>query len=254
MSAVLLEREDGLSIVTLNRPQSYNAMNEVMLSQLLETVKQLEGNDDRIVIICGAGDAFSAGGDVQMMADERTNEEMAETMDLINELVLRLYKLNKIVISAIHGSAAGLGLSLALNSDITLAHKDAKIGMLFAGVGFVPDGGGHFFLEKRIGAHRAKQFIWSIQQIDGKHGQAFGLIDEITEADVVETAKQYGKKLLQLPFEASIATKHIYNEQDEQKLRAILAAEKVAQIELSQTADHKEGVQAFLEKRIPRFE
>src|SRR5699024_6259995 len=109
-------------------------------------------------------------------------------------------------------------------------------------------------LHDALPIYRAKQFIWSMQQIDGKHGQAFGLIDEITEADVLETAKQYGKKLLQLPFEASIATKHIYNEQDEQKLRAILDAEKVAQIELSQTANHKEGVQAFLEKRIPRFE
>lgn len=253
MTTVLYERKNGISYVTLNRPKAYNAMNEAMIKELHIISKQIKENDDRFVIVSGEGPAFSAGGDVQMMAKGHSVKEMETMMDTIKELVLNWYHLNKIVISAVAGPCAGLGLSFALNADFVIAHDKAKFGMLFAGVGFVPDGGGHFFLERKLGSEQAKKFIWSMEQIEAKKAKEIGLIDEVTSDDPVQVAEAYVKKMSQLPFEAVISTKEIYQKVENDRLSAILDEEKVKQTYLSQTDNHREGVQAFIEKRSPKF-
>lgn len=254
LSKVLFKSEKGISTLSLNRPDSFNALDVTMLNQLLEVVEELEQNDDQIVIFTGEGKAFCAGGDITMMQEMHNPEEFDRLMDLITQFTIKMYSLPKIVLTAVNGSAAGLGLSFALNSDYIIANNQAKFGMLFAGIGLIPDGGGHFFLEERIGVHKAKQFIWSLQQIAGEEAEKFGFIDVMTEGDALGAAKQFGQKLLtSSPLLAMIETKNIYHRNKLSKLRNVLEEEKKSQLKMRQTADHREGVQAFLEKRRPHF-
>src|SRR5699024_10574667 len=180
-----------------------------MIESLATIVKDVSQNDDRILIITGAGKAFCAGGDVKMM-QTLDQDSFSELMDTLTEISTTLYGMPKMVISAINGAAVGLGLSLALASDFIVAKKDAHLGMLFAGLALIPDGGGHYFLKERMGIHQAKQFIWSMDQVKGEQAKTLGLIDYIAEEDIEKSANQLADELLQLPFQAIIQSKMIY--------------------------------------------
>lgn len=154
MGKVKFQSEHGISTITLNRPEHYNALDFETLEQLHETLMKVKNNDDPVVIVTGEGKSFCAGGDIAMMK-EIDELKFDQFMATIEKVTTTLYLLPKIVIVAVNGSAVGLGMSLALNSDYIVAHQEAKFGMLFAGIGLFPDGGGHFFLKERIGTHRA---------------------------------------------------------------------------------------------------
>ena len=253
MEKVLLKRENGVSIISFNRPDKYNALDADSLKQLLEKLKTVKENDDKILIITGEGKAFCAGGDIEAMKEMPNLESFAEMMDVVTELTEILYLMPKIVISAVNVSAAGFGLSLALNSDYVVANEETRFGVLFAGIGLIPDGGGHFFLERRLGHHKAKQFIWSLEQVAGKEAEEYGLIDVKVEGDAFEGAKQLAAKLQKSPLLSFIETKLIYHEKNIAELRDVLKREKESQLKMRQTEDHKEGASAFLEKRKPNF-
>lgn len=253
MEKVLLKREDGVSIISLNRPESYNSLDIETLKQLLVQLKAVKENDDQVLIITGEGKAFCAGGDINMMKDMHELSTFHELMDVVSELTELLYLMPKIVISAVNFSAAGLGLSLALNADYIVANEETRFGMLFAGIGLIPDGGGHYFLEKRLGHHKAKQFIWSLKQVSGKEAEAFGFIDVLVEGDALEGAKQLAAQLQTSPILAFIESKLIYHEKNVAELRDVLQREKVSQLKMRATKDHIEGVDAFLSKRKPNF-
>ncbi|HLR62116.1 MAG TPA: enoyl-CoA hydratase [Lentibacillus sp.] len=253
MSTVLYKSKNGVSYVYMNRPERYNAMNKEMLSKLLGVLTEVEQNDDRVVVLSGKGKAFSAGGDIGMMADFSDKMFYDEVMQTIEAITLKLYMMPKIVISAVQGSAAGLGLSLALTADYVVAQQEAKLGMLFIGIGLVPDGGGHFWLRERAGTQRAKQFIWGKQQVKGAEAQAMGLVDVLTEKGALEQAGEMAAQILASPIEAMLKTKMIYHQNNLETLKYYLKAEGEAQWELRHTRDHLEGVQAFQEKRKPVF-
>lgn len=254
MEKVKLTRESGISTITLNRPNSYNALDLETLEKLLITVEEAEKNDDRIVLLTGTGKAFCAGGDVSMMAVLKDVELFDKLMDTLTEITLKMYSLPKIVIAAVNGSAAGLGMSIALNSDYIVAHQEARFGMLFAGIGLIPDGGAHFFLKERLGTHQAKQFIWSMKQVKGEQAKMMGFVDVLTDAVAEEAALQLAAKLQTSPLEAIIESKIILHEKNKEALQTILLAEKQGQLKAAQTKDHREGVRAFLEKRKPEFQ
>ncbi|QKY71560.1 enoyl-CoA hydratase [Lentibacillus sp. CBA3610] len=253
MSTVLLESKNNVSYIYLNRPGRYNAMDGDMLKELSNVLDQVEQNDDKVVILSGKGKAFSAGGDIGMMTDLAGNDYYKEVMEQIENAVLKLYTMPKIVISAIHGSAAGLGLSLALTADYVAAHQEAKLGMLFIGIGLAPDGGGHFWVRERLGTQRAKQFIWGKQQVKGTEAETMGLVDFLSETDVTEQAAQMAEQILASPINSMLKTKKIYHDHNIDTLKSYLKAERQTQWELLQTKDHREGVQAFREKRQPVF-
>jgi len=254
MEKVFLTRENDMSTITFNRPESYNALDIDMLRKLEEIITEVSENDDKIVLLTGAGKAFSAGGDINMMTKIANKEQFEGLMDTLTAIATNLYLLPKIVITAVNGSAAGLGLSIALASDYIVANEEAKFGVLFAGIGLIPDGGGHFFLKERLGVHQAKQFIWSLEQVKAKQAQKMGLVDLVTEEKAEIAALEIAQKVQMAPFQAVIRSKMILHEAKQEELAAYLVEEKLGQVKASQTEDHQEGVQAFLEKRFPIFQ
>lgn len=254
MDTVLYESKNNISYIYFNREGQYNALNKEMLEELLTVVEKAEKSDDQIVVLSGKGKAFCAGGDITMMADFANKDFFDEIMHTIGKIVTKLYMMPKIIISAVQGSAAGLGLSIALTADYVIGQNDSKFGMLFIGIGLVPDGGGHFWLQERLGTHQAKQFIWGLQQVQGQEAKTMGLVDIITDDHVVEHATKLGQQLLYSPLTAMLQTKQIYHTKQNEVLQYYLRQEQKTQLALRDTGDHREGVQAFLEKRQPVFQ
>ncbi|MFC4559137.1 enoyl-CoA hydratase [Virgibacillus kekensis] len=253
MSTVTYESNNNITHIYLDRAERYNALDKEMLTNLLEVLEKVEKNDDKVIILSGKGKAFCAGGDISMMTDFADRDFYQSVMKTVEAVVLKLYMMPKIVISAIQGSAVGLGLSLALTADYVVAQKESKLGMLFIGVGLAPDGGGHFWLRERLGTQRAKQFTWGMRQVDGEEAKRMGLIDMLTEKQVVEQANEMAEQMLTIPITAMLKTKMIYHNRQVDELKYYLNEEIEAQWELRHTEDHKEGVSAFLEKRKPNF-
>lgn len=253
MEKVNYTSDNGISTITFNRPESYNALDVEMLKQLEQVLDKVEKSTDDIVILTGEGRAFCAGGDIGMMSQMAQASEFDELMNVIENVALKLYLMPKIIISAVNGSAAGLGLSIALNADYIVANETTRFGMLFAGIGLIPDGGGHFFLQQRVGTHKAKQFIWGLKQISGQDATEFGFVDIMTDKDVKEAAIDLAAKLQASPLRAIIETRQIYHEKNADELRHYLAKEKEGQLKMRNTADHHEGVEAFLAKKKPNF-
>ena len=172
----------------------------------------------------------------------------------MSRLAKALYTLPQITIAVVHGAAAGLGFSVVLGCDFIIAEEESKLAMNFIGIGLVPDGAGHFFLKERVGVPQAKKLIWSGKVMNGPEALAKGLIDEVTaEGKAAEYGEAYAQKLLASPIASMIASKNILHAQNTTELENILEMESEAQVAMRKTADHIEGIQAFVEKRKPEF-
>ena len=250
---VLLSMDGNVATITLNRPNSMNAMDVELLNELLATLKEVKESNVKIVMITGEGKAFSAGGDIKTMLQGNDPNGFQEVMNTIKEMMATLYTLPAITVSVVNGAAAGLGLSLALASDFVVAHEESILAMNFIGIGLIPDGGGHFFMEKRLGAVKAKQVIWEGKKMTAKEALSIGLVDDIITGDMNDYLTRKVGLLLSSPLKAMIETKLIYAEYDKQKLLEMLDRETVGQQKMRATKDHKEGIAAFLEKRNPEF-
>ena len=248
-----MEIQQETAYVKLNRPKSLNAINSTMITELLDALKAISIDPSvKIVVLQGNGSAFSSGGDIKEMLQMHGEDLFKSFMEQINELVTALYSMPKITIAAISGAAAGLGLSIALATDHILAEKNSKIAMNFIGIGLVPDGGGHFLLERRIGQEKAKKLIWEGKVLSGEEAKGLEIIDVVTDELHGEL-----EALLQVwrakPLLAMIKTKKIYTELNRPKFLKSLELEKAAQWKMRQTKDHSEGIRAFVEKRKPEF-
>lgn len=250
---VLVNVNGRVATVRLNRPESLNSLNVELIKGLTTKLKEISITDDiDVVVLTGSERAFSSGGDIKMMLQETNESDFLNVMDSINELVMALYSLPKLTISAVSGSAAGLGLSLALATDYILADEKSKLAMNFIGIGLVPDGGAHFFLEKKLGEDRAKQLIWEGKVMTADEAFQKGLIHEVAP-NYLDALNQKLEGYLKKPLQAMIKTKKILVEKNRPQLLKILELEKYAQHKMRQTEDHQEGIRAFLEKRKPHF-
>ncbi|WP_199562892.1 enoyl-CoA hydratase [Sporosarcina sp. BI001-red] len=250
-----LSKDERIATLTLNRPNSMNAMDDVMMKELADAFEELKSEQEiQVLLIKGAGRTFSAGGDIKKMIDPESPMDMGEVMQHITRLAKTLYMLPQITIAVIHGSAAGLGFSLALGCDILVAEEDSKLAMNFIGIGLVPDGGGHFFLKERIGTTNAKKMIWGGEVIDGKTAKAAGLVDELVpNGQAAMAANLLANGFLESPISAMIASKRILHESKRAELEQVLQLESESQVAMRNTADHLEGIRAFVEKRQPVF-
>ncbi|RFU62100.1 enoyl-CoA hydratase [Peribacillus glennii] len=254
---VLVTYSGRTATVELNRPESMNSMNEGMLRELVGALKEITINDDvDVVVLKGKGKAFSSGGDIKMMLSSTGEEGEANfnsLMDCISELVTTLYFMPKLTICGIHGAAAGLGLSIALATDYIIAEPESKIAMNFIGIGLIPDGGGHFFLERRLGEVRAKELIWEGKVMRAPEAFEKGLIHEVASETLDNSIETKLQKWLSSPIQAMIKTKKILGEKNRPLLLKMLELEKNAQMKMRKTSDHQEGIRAFVEKRTPNF-
>lgn len=243
-----------VATVELNRPEALNALNKEVIRCLTVKLKEISISDEiDIVVLSGAGRVFSAGGDIKTMLADFNDNEFFLIMDSINELIITLYCLPKLTISAISGAAAGLGLSLALATDYILAESSSKIAMNFIKIGLIPDGGAHFFLEKLVGEAKAKQIIWKGKTMSAEEAKEIGIINEVVEKELHTALDKKLDEWLHEPIQTMIKTKKIYAENNRPQLLKLLELEKHGQLKMRETMDHREGIKAFLQKRPPNF-
>lgn len=245
--------EGKTATLFLNRAESMNAMNVKMIDEITKALKEVAASSVNLLFITGKGRVFSSGGDLKTMLSSTDESMFHPVMDQIKNMIVTLYTMKAVTVSFINGAAAGLGLSLALACDYVKLEKSAKVAMNFINIGLVPDGGGHFFLKKRLGEHKAKQIIWEGKSIPANDALQLGIVDEIYEGDIEEQLTFMKAKMEARPIQAMIASKTIYSTQELQHLVETLNLETMNQLEMRNTEDHREGVAAFLEKRIPHF-
>ncbi|MBM7694160.1 enoyl-CoA hydratase/carnithine racemase [Peribacillus deserti] len=252
-SLVTVTYSGRLAAVELNRPESINALNLDLLRELVLTLKDLTVNEQvDIVVLKGKGKGFCSGGDIKSMLALSDESDFFAMMDIITELSMTLYCMPKLTLCAVHGAAAGLGLTIALACDHIIADSKSKIAMNFIGIGLIPDGGGHFFLERRLGEVKAKELIWEGKVLTANEAIEKRLIHESTD-NLEAAVKQKINEWKQKPVAAMIKTKKILAENNRPNLLKILELEKHGQLKMRRTQDHLEGIQAFVEKRKPKF-
>ncbi len=257
---VLYEVEQGVATITLNRLARRNALTPAMLQALHAHVVQAGAAADvRAVLITGAGKGFCAGQDLSIF--DGTIEPEAKRA-LVYDTVLNLYRpliesicgLEKPVIAAVNGVAAGAGASLALACDLRILADDASILLAFSNIGLVPDAGASWFLTRLVGYSRAYAIAISGERVTAAHCLELGLANRVTATNaLLADAQQWAQALAQRPTIALGLTKRVMQQATQQDLRAILVAEAELQAHAAMTADHREGLAAFAEKRTPRF-
>ncbi|ESU32510.1 hypothetical protein G3A_11005 [Bacillus sp. 17376] len=251
---VKLDINGRVALLELNRPEALNALDVEMIKGITMNLKEIcKSVEVDILVIKGAGRAFSAGGDIKTMLSNTNESDFYHVMDDIHDMIVTLYNMPKVTISAVTGAAAGLGFSLALATDYIIAEPSSKIAMNFIGIGLIPDGGGHFFMEERLGETKAKQLIWEGKTLSANEALTLGLIDEVPTGDFAEAIEGKLQEWLNKPVQAMIKTKKILAEKNRPSLSKILELEKYGQFKMRQTEDHQEGINAFLEKRKPNF-
>ncbi|MDQ0157188.1 enoyl-CoA hydratase/isomerase family protein [Robertmurraya andreesenii] len=254
---ILFEQQKEIATIYLNEPNNLNSLSTKLKQQFLKVLNEIETDPDiKVVIIAGKGRAFCAGGDVKGMANMKEYDPVAikRNMELSSIIIERLRRMPKVIISSIHGYAAGAGFSLALASDLIVAEEGTKLILSFKNVGLIPDLGIHYYLPKIVGEWRAKQWIWNGIKLTVEEALNYGFsIEIVAKGQLNNRAMELAKEISNGPFQALVYSKLLINNFSNTKLEEILAKENEIQTILRATHDHKEGINAFLEKRIPEF-
>ncbi|MCD7032700.1 enoyl-CoA hydratase [Metabacillus sp. GX 13764] len=255
MSDLLVEKNNGVLMLTMNRPESLNAFSEEMILGLTNALKLAQRDEEiRTVVISGAGRSFSAGGDVKTMG-QVSGEEVFEHLGHLNECILMMKQLEKPVIAAVHGFAAGAAFNLALASDLIIAEENSQFVMSFSKVGLISDGGGLYFLPRIVGPYRAKELFFSGEPITAAKALEYGIVSRIVPLErLKDEVIAFAEKMASGPAKAIGAMKKIIDHSSCQTLEEVLEQERLTQSLMVVTKDHQEGVQAFKEKRLPQFQ
>jgi 2-(1,2-epoxy-1,2-dihydrophenyl)acetyl-CoA isomerase len=250
---------DHVGTITLNRPDVLNAFNDELSVEFITAIKQAAKDPDvRVLVITGAGRAFSSGQDLGDLERKYVPGHVpalgADLKKRYDPWVKLIRTMDKPVIAAVNGVAAGAGCSLALACDLRIASEHAKFIEVFINVGLIPDTASTWMLPRLIGLGRAMELCMSGRPVKADEALAIGLVNQVVSADDLEaaTAKMAGH-LASLPGKALSLTKRLLNESFERSLVEQLDAESFAQETAGRTADHFEGVTAFLQKRTPEF-
>ena len=253
---VLYQVADGVATLTLNRPERRNAVTPGMLQALRDGVVAAgEDTTARAVLLMGAGKGFCAGQDLSIFDGVPSPEAVRDVvLNYYRPLIESICRLEKPVIAAINGVAAGAGASLALACDLRIMAADASILMAFSNIGLVPDAGASWFLTRLVGYSRAYEIALTGERVPAQRCLELGLTNRVTATDALATeAQQWAQQIAQRPTVALGLTKRVMQQATVQDLAAIIAAEAELQAQATTTADHREGILAFAEKRVPRF-
>lgn len=253
--ALTFEKKNGYAIITLNCPQSMNALEAKLLAELTDATNRVANdNDISAAVLTGSGKAFCAGGDLRRLMEGFSPLGGQQYVKDIHSWLLDFVNLDKPVIAAVNGFAVGAGFCIALLCDIVLAAEDAKFGQAFVNVGLVPDLAGMYFLPRIVGLQKAKELIFTGEQIHADKACQLGIVNEVLPADqLLPEAERLAGQLAAGPKVALSLAKRILNMSTNLSLESLLELESLAQGLCFQTEDHKEAVKAFLEKRRPAF-
>lgn len=251
---ILYEVSEGVAILTMNRPDKFNAFNERMNKEITDALKQAQKDPEvRCILLTGAERAFNAGQDL--------GDVLGGDVDFggflrnrYNPMILQFQKTEKPIIAAINGVAAGAGMSIALACDIRLASDKASLVNAFVNIGLVPDSGGCYYLPRIVGMGKALELAMTGEKVPAEEALRLGLVNQVYPTEQFwEESLAYARKLAALPTRGIGLIKRTMYKGLELGLEETLEYEAYAQEIAGQTADYKEGVNAFMEKRAPRF-
>ena len=252
---ILTTIENGVCQLKLNRPAVFNSFNKAMALLLQSELDKAALNDQvRVIVLTGEGKAFCAGQDLSEAIDPEGPELQAIVRDHYNPIIERIRAIEKPIIAAVNGVAAGAGANIALACDITIAKKSAAFVQAFSKIGLIPDSGGTYFLPRIIGSQKAMALFMTGDKISGEQADQLNMIykaveDELFDAEV----NSFSQSIALMPTRALGLTKKAVNESFRNTLTEQLALEETLQTEAGLTYDFREGVNAFLEKRKPVF-
>jgi 2-(1,2-epoxy-1,2-dihydrophenyl)acetyl-CoA isomerase len=252
---LIINLNNGVCEIKLNRPQVFNSFNRNMAIALQEALDSCERNDEvRAIIITGEGRAFCAGQDLAEAVDPDGPELQAIVRDHYKPIIERIRNIEKPVIAAVNGVAAGAGANIALACDVTIAKKSASFIQAFSKIGLIPDSGGTFFLPRIIGMQKALALMFTGDKVSAEQAEQLNMIYKAVDDDVFESeVLAFSETIAAMPTRGLGLTKKAVNESFTNNLTQQLALEETLQTEAGETYDFREGVNAFLEKRKPVF-
>lgn len=254
-TTVQYQFEKGVATLTLNRASTYNSFNREMSLALLDALDRVAKDDNvRVILLTGAGKAFCAGQDLREATDENDIGFEQILNEHYNPIIKAIRGLLKPIVCAVNGVAAGAGANIAFACDLTVAKASAKFTQAFSKIGLVPDSGGTYMLPRLVGMQRATALMMLSDSITAEEAANMGLIYQCLDDESYDEGVQaLVKRLAKMPTRALGMTKDLLNQTWNHTLEEQLEKEGEYQIIASNRYDYKEGVQAFLEKRKPKF-
>ncbi len=252
--AVLFTVKDHVAIITLNRPQSLNSMNDALIDGLHNALDKVERDENiRCAVLTGSGKAFCAGGDLPFLEALPDAAARRAFIIKVGAVAKRITAIDKPFIAMVNGVAAGAGVNLMLACDLVYAVNTARFAQSFAKVGLIPDCGGLYFLPKAVGLHRAKELMFTADLIDAATAERYGMLNHVCGAEELagEVEKMAARLAASSPLSLALIKKYVNN--TAMSLDDVLDTEAVAQTLCMATDDCKEGIAAFKEKRAPEF-
>ena len=249
------EITNGVAKITLNRPEKFHSFVREMALQLQEKLDDCNVNKDvRAILITAEGKAFCAGQDLSEATDPNGPELTKIIQEHYNPIIRKIRNIEKPVVAAVNGVAAGAGASIALCCDIVVATESASFIQAFSKIGLIPDSAGTFFLPRLVGLQKATALMMTAESISANDAEKMGMIYKVfSEESFVEKSWNLVSKLSQMPTKGLGLTKRLLNESYNNNLEQQLDMEDKCQSIAGETNDFKEGVQSFLEKRKPDF-
>lgn len=250
------EKDGGVATLTLNRPEVYNAFNNELSYELQNAFKAIKKDDEvRVVVLTGEGKAFCSGQDLKASQAEPNRSFADSVRQRYNPLIKAMRELPKPIIARVNGVAAGAGCSLVLACDMAVASEQAKLIEVFINIGLVPDSGSSYFLPRLVGSAKAFELCTMGSKVSAQEAFELGMVNKVVPAEDLDAAvKEYTDYYAAAPTKAIGLIKKMLNKSQGASLEEMLEYEAYNQEIAGGTADHKEGVQAFLEKRKPAYQ
>ena len=254
-TSILYTQEGGIATITLNRPSVFNSFNQEMIKSLQHHLDvAAQDVSVRAVVLTATGKAFCAGQDLGEVLEEKEIDFNKIVQENYNPLVLKIRNMDKPVVAAVNGVAAGAGANLALACDIVVAKESTNFIQAFSKIGLIPDCGGTYFLPRLIGLQKATALMMLADKVSAAQAKEIGMIyeffaDDIFDAEVAKIAD----KLANLPTKGLAYTKKLLNQTFNNSMEEQLIQEGLFQAKSGNTSDYQEGVDAFIEKRNPVF-
>ncbi len=254
--SILLSIKNQVATITLNRPEVFNSFNREMALLFQKALDKCEADEAvRAIVITGSGKAFCAGQDLKEVTTPQLNPGFKKILDEhYNPIISRIRKINKPVIAAVNGVAAGAGANIALACDVVLASEKASFIQAFSKIGLVPDSGGTFFLPRLIGFQKTSALMMTGEKVSAENAEKMGMIYRVIPLEEFDNQiTQFAEKMANMPTQALGYIKEMLNASMGNSLQEQLKMESKLQIMSAQSEDYQEGVNAFVEKRKPNF-